>query len=276
MLSEKLKQKLDKLIDFLTDKKIIVAFSGGVDSSLLAYLSSKYGKETLLVTEKSILYPEEEIKETKEFSKKHDIEHMIIERNPLKDSHFTRNPKDRCYVCKLGLYEDIKKIFNKKKFDIIVDGSNSDDLKDYRPGMRALKELDISTPYVKFDTSKSDIREICAHFELEVQSKPSMACFSSRIPYNEGIDKEKLERIRKAEKFLRNQYQLSQLRVRHHKDKLARIEMLPEELNKVMNKKDLKLITKELKQIGFNYITLDLEGFRSGSMNEVLDLPSME
>jgi uncharacterized protein len=276
MLSEKLKQKLDKLIEFLTDKKIIVAFSGGVDSSLLAYLSSKYGKETLLVTEKSILYPEEEIKETKEFSKKHDIKHMIIERNPLEDSHFTRNPKDRCYVCKLGLYEDIKKIFNKKKFNIIVDGSNSDDLNDYRPGMKALKELDISTPYVKFDISKSDIREICAHFELEVQSKPSMACFSSRIPYNENIDKQKLERIRKAEKFLRNQYQLSQLRVRHHKDKLARIEILPEELSKVMSEQKLNLIAKRLKQIGFNYVTLDLEGFRSGSMNEVLDLPSME
>ncbi len=276
MLSEKLKQKLDKLIDFLTDKKIIVAFSGGVDSSLLAYLSNEYGKETILVTEKSILYPEEEIKETKEFSKKHDIEHMIIERNPLEDSYFTRNPKDRCYVCKLGLYEDIKKIFEKKKFDIIVDGSNADDLKDYRPGMRALKELDISTPYVKFDISKSDIREICAHFELEVQTKPSMACFSSRIAYNQPITKEKLWRIQKSEDFLKKQFQLRQLRVRHYENKLARIEILPEELNKVMNKEDLRLITKVLKQIGFNYVTLDLEGFRSGSMNEVLDLHSLK
>jgi uncharacterized protein len=272
MLSEKRKKKLDKLIDFLTDKKIIVAFSGGVDSSLLAYLSKKHGKETILVTEKSVLYPEEEIKDTKNFSKKHGIEHIIIGRNPLEDSKFTRNPKDRCYVCKLGLYEDIKKIYEKKNFDIIVDGSNADDLRDYRPGMKALKELEISTPYVRFGISKSDIREICQHFELEVQSKPSMACFSSRIPYNESIDKDKLERIRKAEKFLRNQYQLSQLRVRHHRNKLARIELLPKELKKVMNEEDLKLITKNLKEIGFNYITLDLEGFRSGSMNEALDL----
>ncbi len=271
-LSNNLKNKLESLISFLKIKKIIVAFSGGVDSSLLAFLSNKYAKETLLVTEKSILYPDDEIKLTSEYAKKYGITHLIVERDPLKDENFRVNPKNRCYICKTGLYKDIIKIKEERNFDLILDGSNIDDLSDYRPGMQALKELNITTPYIDFKINKQEIREICKYFNLDVQSKPSMACFSSRIPYDQEINEEKLDMIREAETFLRNTYNLNQLRVRLHEGKLARIELMPEDIMKVMTNENIKKIKTKFKQLGFCYITIDLEGFRSGSLNEILSL----
>jgi len=269
-LSKNLRTKFENLISFLRNKKVIVAFSGGVDSSLLAFLSNKYAKKALLVTEKSILYPDDEIRLTSEFAKKHSITHLIIERDPLKDEKFRTNPKNRCYICKTGLYEDIIKIKEEKNFDMILDGSNVDDLSDYRPGMQALKELNIATPYIDFKINKQEIREICKYFNLEVQSKPSMACFSSRIPYDQDINEEKLDMIREAESFLRSTYDLNQLRVRLHEGKLARIELMPEDIMKVMTNENIEKIKTKFKQLGFCYITIDLEGFRSGSLNEVL------
>jgi len=271
-LSTDLNTKLEALITFLKEKKIIVAFSGGVDSSLLAFLSKKYAKDTLLITERSILYPEEEIEEASQFAKRYGIDHMIIERNPLKNETFQSNPSNRCYICKTGLYGEILEIKNSKNFDIILDGSNIDDLSDYRPGMQALKELKISTPYINFQINKEEIREICRFYNLDVQSKPSMACFSSRIPYGQIISEEKLLMIREAEKFLKNTFRLKQLRVRLHGQNLARIEFLPWELTKILTSKNIELIRNKLKELGFTYITIDIEGFRSGSMNEVLDL----
>ena len=138
--------------------------------------------------------------------------------------------------------------------------------------MQALKELNIATPYIDFMINKQEIREICKYFNLEVQSKPSMACFSSRIPYDQDINEEKLNMIREAENFLRKTYNLNQLRVRLHEGKLARIELMPKDIMKVMNDNSIEKIKRKLKQLGFCYITVDLEGFRSGSLNEVLDL----
>jgi len=271
-LAKNLNDKLENLLSFLKNKKVIVAFSGGVDSSLLAFLSNKYAKEALLVTEKSILYPDEEIQLTSEFAKKYGINHLIIERDPLEDEDFRCNPKNRCYICKTGLYEDILKIKDERNFDIILDGSNLDDLDDYRPGMQALRELNIATPYINFKIKKQEIREICKFFNLDVQSKPSMACFSSRIPYDQDINEEKLDMIREAEKFLSTTYNLKQLRVRLHLGKLARIELLPEDIMKIMTNENIVKIKDKFKKLGFCYITIDLEGFRSGSLNEVLPL----
>ncbi|MFX1301753.1 MAG: ATP-dependent sacrificial sulfur transferase LarE [Promethearchaeota archaeon] len=271
-LSKNLNLKLKQLISFLKGKKVIVAFSGGVDSSLLAFLSKRYAEDSLLITERSILYPEEEIEVASQFAKKYGINHMIIERNPLKDEEFQCNPSNRCYICKTGLYNDIIEIKNSKNFDIILDGSNADDLSDYRPGMQALKELKISTPYIDYNINKNGIREISKYYDLDVQSKPSMACFSSRIPYGQTINERKLNMIREAEKYLKNSFNLKQLRVRLHEESLARIEFLPEDLTKVLTAKNMELIRSKLKELGFTYVTVDIEGFRSGSMNEVLDL----
>ncbi len=267
-----LEKKLKSVIAFLEGKKVIVAFSGGVDSSLLAFLSKKYAKDTLLITERSILYPEEEIDEASQFAKKHGINHTIVERDPLKDEQFQCNPSNRCYICKTGLYNDILEIKNSKNYDEILDGSNTDDLSDYRPGMRALKELQINTPYIDFNINKNEIREISKFYELDVQSKPSMACFSSRIPYGQIINENKLIMIREAEKFLKDRFNLKQLRVRVHEEKLARIEFLPEDLSNILTASNIELIRNKLKELGFIYVTIDIEGFRSGSMNEVLDL----
>ena len=271
-LTENLRKKLNNLISFLKEKKVIVAFSGGIDSSLLAFLSKKYAKDTLLITERSILYPEEEIEESSQFAKKFGISHMIIERDPLEEEDFQCNPLNRCYICKTGLYNDILEIKNLKNFDVIIDGSNADDLSDYRPGMQALKELKISTPYIDYNINKSEIREISKFYELDVQSKPSMACFSSRIPYGQIISEKKLIMIREAEKFLKNTFNLKQLRVRLHEESLARIEFLPEDLLNILTANNMKLIGTKLKELGFTYVTIDIEGFRSGSMNEILDL----
>lgn len=271
-LNKTLEHKLENLISFLKNKKVIVAFSGGVDSSLLAFLSKKYGKEALLVTERSVLYLDDEINEAAEFAKKYQIPHIIMDLDPLDDYDFTKNPVNRCYICKKGLYSGIIKIKEEKKFDIILDGSNLDDLSDFRPGMQALKELNISTPYIDFKINKEEIRQLSKYHELEVHSKPSMACFASRIPYNQIINEEKLIMVREAEIFLRSTFKLKQLRVRLHDGNLARIELLKEEFPKIINEQTLKLINNKFRELGFSYITIDIEGFRSGSMNEILSL----
>ena len=271
-LNKTLEHKLESLISFLKNKKVIVAFSGGVDISLLAFLSKKYGKEALLVTERSVLYLDDEINEAAEFAKKYQIPHIIMDLDPLDDYDFTKNPVNRCYICKKGLYSGIIKIKEEKKFDIILDGSNLDDLSDFRPGMQALKELNISTPYIDFKINKEEIRQLSKYHELEVHSKPSMACFASRIPYNQIINEEKLIMVREAEIFLRSTFKLKQLRVRLHDGNLARIELLKEEFPKIINEQTLKLINNKFRELGFSYITIDIEGFRSGSMNEILSL----
>ena len=271
-LETSLEKKLNNIISLLENKKIIVAFSGGVDSSLLGILSKKYAKDTLLVTERSILYPKDEIDDTIQFAKKYEIPHVIVDRNPLEDKDFTKNPLNRCYICKKGLYSDIIQIKEEKNFDLILDGSNLDDLADYRPGIKALKELGITTPYIEFKINKQEIRQLSKFLDLKVHSKPSMACYSSRFAYNLMIDEKKLDMIREAENFLKDRFNLGQLRVRLHKDDLARIEFLKEDLPNMLNEERLKMISNKFKELGFCYITIDLDGFRSGSLNEALSL----
>jgi len=270
-ISKELIKKLNLLRSFLKDKKVIVAFSGGVDSSLLAYLSNKYAKKTLLLTAKSILISTDEIEEAKQFANNHNITHREIIVNPLENEKFAKNPKNRCYICKKELFSNFVMIKQNENYDLIIDGSNADDIVDFRPGMEALKELNIESPYIFFDINKQDVRDLSQHFNLDTYSKPSSACLASRIPYTQEITKKKLQMINKAEKFLKEQFNLTQLRVRYHEDRLARIEFPLDEIPRILNPKILREIKAKLKELGFIYITIDVEGFRSGSLNETLN-----
>jgi uncharacterized protein len=268
LLSKKLEQKLKDLIDFLKNKNVIVAFSGGVDSSLLAFLSNKYALKSIAISIKTIFITNQEMEEAKNFANKHDIPFKILRLDSLENEEIAKNPINRCYLCKLSLYDHLISFMNEKNFDIVIDGTNIDDMGDFRPGFKALQELGISTPYIDFNITKKEIRELSKYFGLKTYSKPSMACLASRIPYGEKITEEVIERVSKAENFLRSQFSFSQLRVRVHNNNLARIEILPEEFNKILEIESIQTITKKLKELGFVYITFDLEGFRSGSMNE--------
>ena len=269
-LSEKLKKKLENIIAILQDQKVIVAFSGGVDSSLLAYLSKKKAKETLLITMKSLLYSEEEAKEAINFALKFNIPHLFLETEPLSNEEFIKNKTNRCYTCKKDIFAKILKVKEERAYNLVIEGSNMTDLGDYRPGLDALKELNITSPYIKTEIDKDEIRVLSKYFQLESGSKPSGACFASRIPYNQIITETKLKMIENAEKFLKKSLNLSQLRVRYHEERIARIEVLKEDLEKIISDKVKEKIIKKFKEIGFCYVTVDLEGFRSGSLNEVL------
>ena len=269
-LSEKLKTKLDSLIALLQAQKVIVAFSGGADSSLLAFLCKNYAKETLLITMKSLLYSEEEAKEAINFALKFNIPHLFLETEPLSNEEFIKNKSNRCYTCKKDIFGKILKVKEERAYNLVIEGSNITDLGDYRPGLVALKELNITSPYIKTEINKDEIRLISQYFQLETGSKPSGACFASRIPYNQIITETKLKMIENAEKFLKKSFNLTQLRVRYHDEKIARIEVLKEDLEKIIDDKSKEKIINKFKEIGFCYITIDLEGFRSGSLNEIL------
>ncbi len=269
-LTGELAIKLEKLKNFFRGKNVLVAFSGGVDSTLLAYISQKHATKTVLVTNKSALQPLEEMENAECFAREYSIPHVIIEIDPLKNIDFVMNPKNRCYICKKNLYEKLIEIKEKKGLDIIVDGTNMDDVSGYRPGYSAIQELKIDLPYIECGLTKQHIRLLSKYFNLPTSSKPSMACYASRIPYDNEITEQKIEMVRNAESFLRKTFSLTQLRVRLHENNLARIELLPEEMEKALSLKNFNLIKDKFKDLGFTYITLDIEGFRSGSLDEFL------
>ncbi|MHA1104420.1 MAG: ATP-dependent sacrificial sulfur transferase LarE [Promethearchaeota archaeon] len=271
-LSEKLKKKLDSLIALLQAQKVIVAFSGGIDSSLLAYLSKNNAKETLLITMKSVLYSEEEAKEASNFALKFNIPHLFLETEPLSNEEFIKNKSNRCYTCKKDIFAKILKVKEERAYNLVIEGSNITDLGDFRPGLDALKELNITSPYIKTEIDKDEIRVLSKYFQLETELKPSGACFASRIPYNQVITETKLKMVENAEKFLKDSFNLTQLRVRFHDEKIARIEVLKDDIEKITSDKAKEIIIKKFKEIGFYYVTIDLEGFRSGSLNEILSI----
>ncbi|MBD3215675.1 MAG: ATP-dependent sacrificial sulfur transferase LarE [Candidatus Lokiarchaeota archaeon] len=271
-ISNSLREKLTNLTKFLTDKKVIVAFSGGVDSSLLAFLSNKHAIKTLLVIGSSTLFSDKEIREASEFAERYDIPYLIIEVDPLEDELFSENPPNRCYYCKKLLYSEILNIKDQNNYDMVIDGTNISELEGHRPGYRALQELDISVPYVNFNLGKEDIRTLSKYFGLSLHAKPANACFATRIEYGLSITNELMGRIKSAENFLRDRFNLIQLRVRHHHGNLARIEVLKDELLNICNQETFSIIEDKFKELGFTYVTIDLGGFKSGSMDRNLDI----
>lgn len=256
--------KFVELGNYLNDLKkqgLCLAFSGGVDSSVLLYMCRKMN--ILAVTFNSDFQTEEEIELTKHLCQKYGVRQIIIEKNVFENPIIWDNPKDRCYHCKKFLFENAVKIAKDNGFANIIDGTNFDDLNVYRPGRKALKELGIISPFVKFEVTKKEIREFAKECGTEVYNKPSSPCLATRFPYGTKFTKEKLKVVEKGEKYLKK-IGFECFRLRLHCD-IARIEVLPEKFDDFIKLKDNIIL--ELKKLGIPYITLDLEGFRSGSMD---------
>ena len=263
-----MEEKLNKLRSLLKGyKSAVIAFSGGVDSTFLARVAKDiYGQNLLLITATSSTYPFYELEEAKSLATLLEIKHKIIVSEEIDIPGYADNPPDRCYYCKSELFGKIKFIATQEGYEAVFDGSNADDLKDFRPGMKAKQEKGIISPLAETGFTKSDIRHFSAKLNLPTATKQSYACLASRFPYGEKITKVKLDRLAMAEFEIRK-LGFSQFRIRSHEN-LARFEFIPSEMDKAWNVKDK--LTEICQRSGFNYITIDLKGYRTGSMNEVL------
>ena len=269
-ISEKVLQKYNKLkSEIKARKKLLVAFSGGVDSAVLAKIAQNVlGVNAWAVYINSETIPEYELQAASKLAKELGINFEILSIEQLSDDDFTRNDINRCYFCRKKMADKLKAFAQEKGITTIAAGAQASDLDDYRPGIRAFKEENIWHPFIELDVNKDEIREIAQYLGLSVAAKPSMACLSSRINYGQRITRDNLEMVGNAEDYLRG-LGFSRYRARMH-DKLIRIEVPTDELSLLLKYREV--IIKKLKEIGFTYITLDLEGFRTGSMNEALEL----
>ncbi|MFN3966112.1 MAG: ATP-dependent sacrificial sulfur transferase LarE [Endomicrobiia bacterium] len=263
-----MKNLQNKLKSFIRKfKKVIVAFSGGTDSSLVLKLSvdSLGRKNVIAVTSISETFPKIDRYFARIISKKLKVKHIFIKTQEFQNEQFVKNPVDRCYYCKKELFTKIKKIAKKFNIKTIFDGSNYDDLKDFRPGRIAVKELKIISPLIENKIGKKEIRKLSRVLGLPTWNKPQMPCLASRIPYGCPLDKNVLKKIDSAENYIRKMG-FKDVRVRHLGD-TARIEVSKEKIPLVLNKKVREKIVRKLKALGYKYITVDLEGYRTGSLN---------
>jgi len=246
-----------------------IAFSGGVDSTfLLKVAHDELGEKAVAVTVVSPLIPKKEAQDAENFCKNEDIRHFVLELDPLKISGFKDNPENRCYICKKEIFNKIKSLASENGIFTVCEGSNADDTGDYRPGMQAIRELGIKSPLLECGLTKNEIRILSKEMDLPCWNKPSAACLASRFVYGEEITEKKLKMVEFAEDFLHKKGFLQQ-RVRIHGENLARIEIEKNDFEKILAVKDE--INSFFKELGFVYTTLDLTGFRSGSMNEVIN-----
>jgi uncharacterized protein len=248
----------------------LVAFSGGVDSSLaLAICARALPKGNVLaVTSNNETYLPSELDLARGFADSLGVEHLIVNTRELDNPDYARNPANRCYFCKSTLYADLRRIAGERGYACVVDGANADDEGDYRPGRKAAKELEVVSPLSLAGVDKAEVRELAKHLGLPSWDKPALACLSSRFPYGQEITPEKLAQVARAEEFLREQG-FRQVRVRHHGE-IARLEVGQQEMERAFALREK--ISAELREAGFLYVALDLSGYESGSLNAALGM----
>lgn len=260
-------EKLERLKEIIEGyESVLVAFSGGVDSTFLLKVSfDVLGEKAIGVFSSSVLSPQREKEDAERLAKDIGARLIVLERDVFSNKDFMRNDRFRCYYCKKDLIKRLKRLKEELNLNEIVEGSNIDDLQDFRPGRKALEEEGIKSPLFEAGLTKEEIRYLSKEFGLSTYQKPSAACLVTRIPYGDEITLEKLQMIEKAEDFL-VQKGFSQVRVRHH-GTIARIEVAKEELSRFFNLELINDVSNALKALGFKYVTLDLSGYRTGSMN---------
>jgi len=269
-LTGQLLEKLSKLEEYIRELgSLAVGFSGGIDSSfLLAVAHEVLGDKVIAVTGVDASVPEREVNEAKAFCEKRDIRHIICEVDPLKEEGYRNNGPDRCYFCKRGIFTEVKKIADENDIAYMAEGSNMDDLGDYRPGLKAAAELSVISPLREAGLYKSDIRLISKAMGLPTWNKPAYACLASRFVYGEEITEGKLRMIDRAEQFL-IEHGFFEERVRLHGN-IARIEVPPKDIPRLASDEIRDAVYEEFTKIGFLFVTLDLKGYRMGSMNATM------
>lgn len=271
-MNETLERKMAMLRDIIRGlESVCIAFSGGVDSTFLTKVSKDLlGDNVLAVTAQSPTFPKRELEEAIAIARDLKVKHEVIESGELDIPDFLENKPDRCYYCKRDLFKRLLDVAHKYGIRYVLDGSNYDDMGDYRPGRKAARERGIRSPLCEVGLTKDEIRILSKNLGLRTWNKPSFACLSSRIPYNERITMEKLSQIERAEDALRD-LGFSQVRVRHHNE-IARIELMPDEFPMILDRSKRTAIIEKLRSFGFLYVTLDLIGYRTGAMNEALQI----